>query len=87
MDKQTLAVMIPLFALAIPLLAITFAGLTKLARIRNEQGRVADADAVARLVALEEQVGLLQQHLSETQERLDFAERLLARPRQDSPPG
>jgi len=87
MNAQILGVLIPLFALAIPVLAVTFWGLTKLASVRAEQqARLADGDTLHRVAALEEQVVVLQQQLSETQERLDFAERLLPRPREEGRP-
>ena len=41
------------------------------------------ADVTARLEALEQRVDGLQQELSETHERLDFAERLLSQARDD----
>ena len=44
---------------------------------RLRQGPVA-GEVAARLEALESEVGNLRQELSETQERLDFAERVLA---------
>ena len=44
-------------------------------RLRRGPG---ESDAGARLEALEFEVGSLRQELSETMERLDFAERLLA---------
>ncbi len=81
MNAQVLGVMIPLLALAIPVLAVTFWGLTKLASVRAQQrAQLADGDTLQRVEVLEEQVVVLQQQLSETQERLDFAERLLPRP-------
>jgi hypothetical protein len=45
---------------------------------RLRQGRAGGSELEARLEALEFEVGTLRQELSETQERLDFAERLLA---------
>lgn len=87
MNAQMLGVLIPLIALAIPVLAVTFWGLTKLASVRAEQhARLADGEALHRVAALEEQVAVLHQQLSETQERLDFAERLLSRPREEGRP-
>jgi hypothetical protein len=80
MDNGTLALLIPVLALAIPVVAIVFSGLIKLAKARAEaetRGLLPEADA--RLEALEQEVGRLRQELGETQERVDFAERLLAR--------
>ena len=72
MDPGTLA---PL----VPVAAIVVWGVVKVAKIQA-QSRAAGAipDAAGRLDALESEVGSLRQELSEAQERLDFAERLLA---------
>jgi hypothetical protein len=81
MDKQQLALLIPLVALSIGLAATVLSGLVKLQRERNRAGRaVADDDVAGRLDALEHEVGSLRDQLAEAQERLDFAERLLAKP-------
>jgi hypothetical protein len=47
-----------------------------------------DSETSGRLQALEQEIGTLRQELGETQERLDFAERLLAQRKTDglSPP-
>jgi hypothetical protein len=69
-----------LFAfMPIPIVAIVTWGAIRVVKIRA-QSRVAGADpeTAGRLQALEQQVGTLRQELSETQERLDFAERVLA---------
>lgn len=80
MDKQTLAVMIPV-------LAVFFTGLVALSRtaIGKALARRIGGEAGAhlddhRLAALEDDMERLRQELMETQERLDFAERLLAAP-------
>jgi len=59
--------------------AIVTWGVVKVVKIRT-QSRVAGADpeTAGRLQALEQEVGTLRQELSDTQERLDFAERMLA---------
>ncbi len=81
MDKQQLALLIPLLALTIGLAATILNGMVKLQRERGKQGRtIADDDVGARLEALEQEVGSLRGQLAEAYERLDFAERLLARP-------
>ena len=83
MDRQSLALFIPIIALAIGLAATILSGLIKLQKARGG-GRIgADEDVAARLEAVEQEMGSLRQQLSETQERLDFAERLLARPRDE----
>jgi hypothetical protein len=69
-----------LFAfMPIAVVAIATWGVIKVVKIRA-QGRVACADpeTAGRFQALEQEVGTLRQELSETQERLDFAERVLA---------
>ena len=77
-----MALLIPVLALTIGLAATILGGLVRLQKGRHRQGAIAGDDVVARLEALEEQVGSLQHQLGETQERLDFAERLLARGRE-----
>lgn len=58
--------------------AIGTSGAVKIAKV-IAQGRVAgDPDTAAHLQALDQEVGTLRRELIETQERLDFAERLLA---------
>lgn len=84
MDKQQLALLIPLLALTIGLAATILNGMVKLQRERGKQGRtIADDDVGARLEALEQEVGSLRGQLAEAHERLDFAERLLARPSEE----
>jgi len=53
----------------------------KLARLKAAQGAAPPNDMTARLETVEQHVEHLQQELSETQERLDFAERLLSQAR------
>lgn len=80
MNKQMLALFIPILALSIPVVAIIFGNLTKMAKFKADaQARsLPDPDTEARMAALEEDVGTLRRELMETQERLDFTERLLA---------
>ena len=80
MDRQTVAVFIPILIFLIPVLAVTFNGLTKLARAKAE-ARSVDGDALDRIAQLETEMDHMRQQLTETQERLDFAERLLAKPK------
>ena len=63
----------------IPVAAIIVWGVVKVTKIQAQSRAAAPLDADSRLEALENEVGTLRQELSETQERLDFAERLLAR--------
>ena len=63
-------------ALMIPIVAIICGTII---RMRGRGDNPALTDEVAqRLAALENEVGALRQELGETQERLDFTERLLA---------
>ena len=86
MDKQIVALLIPIFALAIPISAIILHGIQKLARMRLEEARLQqgprDKGTEAEITLLREEVGDLRRELSEVQERLDFAERLLSRTRE-----
>jgi hypothetical protein len=72
--------------LLIPIAAIVMGGLVKIARIwspvAQSQGSPAVKQLDARLEAVEQELASLQHDLSETQERLDFAERLLAQARE-----
>lgn len=76
MDPQFLAPLIPIVAI------IAFAAV-KIARLRATRPDSPSADVTARLEALEGGVQDLQQELAETQERLDFAERLLSKAREE----
>lgn len=55
----------------------------KIARLRAARRELLSTDVTGRLEALERDVQGLQQELSETQERLDFAERLLSKAREE----
>jgi predicted nucleic acid-binding Zn-ribbon protein len=72
MDPGFLAPLIPIAAI------IAFAAV-KIARLRATTPPSPSAEVHARLEALEHSVQGLQQELAETQERLDFAERLLTK--------
>ena len=67
----------------IPITAIIAFTVFKLAKLRAARPDSLSADIRARLEALERGVESLQQDLVETQERLDFAERLLTKARDD----
>jgi uncharacterized protein YceH (UPF0502 family) len=62
--------------LLIPVVAITAFVAVKIARLRATRPEPPSADVTARLEALERE-------LAETQERLDFAERLLTKAREE----
>ena len=57
--------------------------IVKVARLWTSRPESPSADLTARLEALERGVQDLQQELAETQERLDFAERLLSKAREE----
>ena len=69
--------------LMIPIVAIVCGSLVKM----GEGAGPALNELTARCDALEQEVGVLRAELSETQERLDFTERLLAAPRDPKSPG
>ena len=74
------------FVLLIPITAIIMIGLVKIARLyapgNQGQGGPVVKELEARLDAVEQGLTGLQHELSETQERLDFSERLLAQGRE-----
>ena len=55
----------------------------RIARLRATRLQSPSADVTERLDAVEHRVEDLQQELAETQERLDFAERLLSKAREE----
>jgi predicted nucleic acid-binding Zn-ribbon protein len=55
----------------------------KIARLRASRAQSPAADVTDRLEAVEQRVEDLQQELAETQERVDFAERLLSQAREE----
>ena len=67
----------------IPVVAIIAFAAVKIARMRVPRPESPSADVRARLEALEQSVQGLRQELAETQERLDFAERLLSKARDE----
>jgi hypothetical protein len=87
MDPRGLAVLIPVLALSIPVLALVFNGLTKLAKMRKEAieaqyGGSLTSSVEAQLEDLRAQMQGMQRDLAETQERLDFTERMLTQQRE-----
>ena len=82
MDKQSLALFIPILALSIPVIALVFHGLQKTAKLRLEELRLKlDGGGSSQdMEALRGEMDDMRRELGEVQERLDFAERLLARP-------
>lgn len=67
----------------IPVVAIVAVAAVKIARVLAARPADGSADLTPRLEALEESVQILQRELAETQERLDFAERLLTKAREE----
>lgn len=67
----------------IPVVAIIAIAAVKIARLRAARPESPSADVNARLEALERGFQGLEEELSETQERLDFAERLLSKAREE----
>jgi hypothetical protein len=53
-------------------------GVVKIAKIIAHSRAAGDPDTAAHLQALDEEVGTLRREMIEAQERLDFAERMLA---------
>jgi hypothetical protein len=86
-DKQSIALMIPLFALAIPIIGILAGSVLKLQKSRMELLRLqgqADPGLLHELDELRQEIHQLRGELTEVQERLDFTERLLSN-RHDRP--
>jgi len=81
MDRHSLALLIPILALSIPVVAIIMGSMVKMAKLKAESQRVAlpSPETDARIAQLEDEVHSLRQELAETQERVDFTERLLAK--------
>ncbi len=67
----------------IPIVAIIAVAVVKIARLRAPRAESLSTDLTARFEALERSVQSLQQEVADTQERLDFAERLLSKARED----
>jgi DNA repair exonuclease SbcCD ATPase subunit len=67
----------------IPIAAIVAIAAVKITRLRATLPGSSSGDVTARLEALERSLEDVQQELAETQERLDFAERLLSKARED----
>jgi hypothetical protein len=82
MDKQVIALFIPIIALSIPVVAMVMGGFARYSKTRLEEARLRASGSgdPAMLDAMRSEMDDMRRELSEVQERLDFAERLLARP-------
>jgi hypothetical protein len=78
MDPQFLLTAVVTILIA----AIGTWGAVKIAKIIAHSRVTGGADTAAHLQALDQEVGTLRREMAETQERLDFAERLLAQGRE-----
>jgi hypothetical protein len=67
----------------IPIAAIIAFAVIKVAGLRANRPQLPTTDISARLEAAEREIQGLQQELAETQERVDFAERLLSQAREE----
>ncbi len=67
----------------VAIIAAIYVAAAKIIRLRATLPESPSADVTAWLQALERGVQDLQQELAETQERLDFAERLLSKAREE----
>ena len=91
MDADAIRMLIPVMALAIPVVGIVFHGLTQIAKERAKGAQGGNEELRGRLDAVEDELGrlheenrALREDLMETQERLDFTERLLSQPKESS---
>jgi predicted nuclease with TOPRIM domain len=92
MDAGAIGALIPIVVLMIPVSAIVFSGLQKLAKLRIEEAKAragsVDAGAAGEVQALRDEVTELHRELEELNERMDFTERVLAQARErDRLPG
>ncbi len=89
MDRQSIALLIPITAMLIPIAAIVMGGVLKLSRIRLEEAKLRAGalpdGALSELDQVRGEMDQLRHEFAEVQERLDFAERLLAQRRDQGP--
>ena len=67
----------------IPIVAIVAVAAVRIAKMFAAHPQTTSTDVTARLETLEHSLQSLEQQLAETQERLDFAERLLTKARDE----
>lgn len=79
MDKQVVALFIPIFALLLPISAIIGGMLLKLQKVKLEEARLraGDPGVLAEVDELRNELQQVRGELAEVQERLDFTERML----------
>ena len=79
MDKQAIALLIPLFALMIPIVAIIGSMVLKIQKAKLEEARLhaGDPGMVAEVEELRQELQQVRGEVAEMQERLDFTERML----------
>ena len=81
MGRQELALLIPILALAIPVAAVILNGMHKMAKLRLEEARLRlGGGDPGELQALRAEMDAMRGEVNELQERVDFAERMLANP-------
>ncbi len=82
MDQGAIALLIPVLALSIPVLAIVSGALKKHWELRIEEARIRagslEGGSAADLDQVRSELDDVRRELSELQERVDFSERLLA---------
>ena len=93
MDRQSMALLIPILALSIPVVAVVMNGIHKMMKLRIEEARVrsglVDGVEVGEVEALRADLTDTRLELDQMHERLEFTERLLVelRDRQGLPSG
>lgn len=96
MDRQSMALLIPILALCIPVVAVVMSGLHKIMKLRLDDARaragIIDGVDAAEIEALRADLADTRLELDQVHERLDFTERLLVEIRErgalpaDTPP-
>jgi len=79
MDKQAIALFIPIFALLIPIVAIIGSMVLKIQKAKLEEARLhaGDPGMLAEVEELRQELQQVRGEVAEMQERLDFTERML----------
>jgi uncharacterized protein YlxW (UPF0749 family) len=89
MGKQEIALMIPILALAIPVIAVIANAVLKLQKMKLEEARLrhgGDPALLAEMDSMRQELQQVRGELVEVQERLDFTERLLTSRTTDTRP-